>query len=276
MPRYSRPPLAVVPSATVLAACFWVSRPLAALTAASACCLTAAASCLARRDLRALLDDLDGRLHARVDVAVDRVGAGLGELDRHRLGLLARQPGLDRLGAGVGELLAVAGGREQRRVRAHRVLAVEPERGAGGVERTRRPSGRWGRGTAPSRRPSSGMSTLWKPAGMNAHRITGGDGQLAREERVRDGGLTELLGRGRGRSDVHVFRLGLCHGRYGKRDRGGCDHGAEGDHAHQQTPLRKPKSSIPANCGAGTGATVWITDPTRAENSISPLLAQPR
>ena len=47
MPRYSRPPLAVVPSATVFAACAWVSRPLAALTAASACCLTAAASCLA-------------------------------------------------------------------------------------------------------------------------------------------------------------------------------------------------------------------------------------
>jgi hypothetical protein len=70
------------------------------------------------------------------------------------------------------------------------------------------------------------------------HRITGGDGQLAREERVRDGGLAQLLGRGRRRSDVHVFGLGLRQSRHSKRDRGGSDHGAEEDHGSQKTHPR--------------------------------------
>src|SRR3954465_13347466 len=98
---------------------------------------------LRRRDAVALGHDLDRALHPRVDVAVVRERAGLGELDRERLRLLReRKPGLDALGPGVGGLLAEEPWRAQGRGEAEQRLPYEPELSAGGIGHWARDAGR--------------------------------------------------------------------------------------------------------------------------------------
>ena len=158
---------------------------------------------LGRRDLRALLGDLDGRLHARVQVAVVRVGAGLGELDRHRLGLLAAagpdstclapvyENFLPKLDTAANAGLRLRASCPLNQNAAPAASADARDLLAGRDDQLQRP--------VTLLREVDGVEA----GGDERHRVADVDLQLGREEGVRDGRLAELLGRGRGRSDVH-------------------------------------------------------------------------
>ena len=212
----------------MLAPGFVVSRPLAALTAASACFLTAAASCLAVGTFAPFLATVTRRLHAGMQVAVDLVGPGLGELHRHRLGLLAGQAGLDLLGAGVGELLAVGGlGEAGLRLSASWPLN---QNAAPAASSGRRPSGRSGRRVRAARRSSSAGSRC--------------ENRRARRTRSRRRSLSASSGRRRWRCSprraswrsrqaarVHLFCLRLRGRRHEESDGGTGDcRGPERNH----------------------------------------------